>query len=196
MSDTETIEQLVSDISREKSNGEIIVPLKKPNISDLINQEEDLFTQFFLCVWSPNPTKDSVRVILDDGGIKLYLKREKFISLISKVLNIDLPKTSYNFFRIKQSMNTYGGWYFYDRVNDEYRQLQEMPDFSRLRPIDLIEESRKPFIKEHLQNKFQEMKKMNAETQKFRTPWKPKSIASTLSRIFSPVIRDDLRHSK
>jgi hypothetical protein len=190
---SDTLVDLQKAISKEVENSRLLTetePAVQKNLAQLINQEDDIFSQFFVCIWTTDPNRDHVRVILDDGGIKLFVKRDKFISLMEKVIDIDAEKTSYNFFKMKQSMHTYGGWYFYDRINDEFRELQEQPNMQRIRPLDLITEARRPFVQQHLENKFAEMRKANETTKKFKSQYRPISVSSAINKIFSPVIRN------
>jgi hypothetical protein len=116
--------------------------------------EENGFSVAFVYVWEPNPGKDLVKVSLDDGSIRMFLKRQKFLDLMLKVMDIDHPGTDYNYFRIKESCSRYGGHYFYDRVNDEFRELQEIPVEKRLTPKDIVEGSGGALISDRDQDRF------------------------------------------
>ena len=46
---------------------------------------EELLSDFFFLIFCPNPNKNNVRVIIDDGTIKLYTNIPKFIKIIEDV---------------------------------------------------------------------------------------------------------------
>jgi hypothetical protein len=48
----------------------------------------------------------------------------------------------------------YGGIFFYDRVNNEFRQLYEVIDLKKIRPSELMKESRKSLVLEKLSDDF------------------------------------------
>ena len=118
-------------------------PDNLPKISSEV-KVEDAFEQFMFMVWIVNPLRDNCRVIMDDGSIKLYLKRDKFLKIMTDLLNkVPRQDLQHNLFRIKESLNVYGGIFFYDRVNNEFRQLYEVVDLKKIRPSELMKESRK-----------------------------------------------------
>jgi hypothetical protein len=159
-----------------------------PNLAEMMEAEDHSFDQAMLFVWECNPTKDMVRITLDDGTIRLMMRRDKFLSLLADVINIDNPGTNYNYFLIKESLHRYGGHYFYDRIHDEFRELSEMTPLEHIRPIDLVTESRKNFIKEEINNQFKELAKQNEEIRKLKTPWRSRVFESS-KRFFSQVLR-------
>jgi hypothetical protein len=115
----------------------------RKNLAEIIGEEEDAFQGGFLFVWEPNPNKDHVRVSLDDGSIRMYVKRDKFLALMLKIMDVDHPGTDRNYFRIKESLHHFGGHFLYDRVHDEFRELQEIPVEKRLSARYVYDEARK-----------------------------------------------------
>lgn len=129
-------------------------PDNLPKISSEV-KVEDAFEQFMFMIWVVNPLRDNCRVIMDDGSIKLYLKRDKFLKIMTDLLNkVPRQDLQHNLFRIKESLNVYGGIFFYDRVNNEFRQLYEVVDLKKIRPSELMKESRKSLVLEKLSDDF------------------------------------------
>ena len=48
---------------------------------------EELLSDFFFLIFCPNPNKNNVRVIIDDGTIKLYTNIPKFIKIIEGTMD-------------------------------------------------------------------------------------------------------------
>ena len=149
-------------------------PDNLPKISSEV-KVEDAFEQFMFMVWVVNPLRDNCRVILDDGSIKLYLKRDKFLKIMTDLLNkVPRQDLQHNLFRIKESLNVYGGIFFYDRVNNEFRQLYEVVDLKKIRPSELMKESRKSLVLEKLSDDFKNVSSEYANKvlnkQSYRTP--------------------------
>ena len=149
-------------------------PDNLPKISSEV-KVEDAFEQFMFMVWVVNPLRDNCRVILDDGSIKLYLKRDKFLKIMTDLLNkVPRQDLQHNLFRIKESLNVYGGIFFYDRVNNEFRQLYEVIDLKKIRPSELMKESRKSLVLEKLSDDFKNVSSEYANKvlnkQSYRTP--------------------------
>jgi len=150
---------------------------------------EEFLNQFVFLVYYVNPVKDSVRLVLDDGSIKLFLKRDKFQGLIEKIINETLEKErQYTLFRIKESLRVYGGLFYYDRKNNEFRQLSDTYDIEKITPQELLSESRKSLVKETLLDNFKDVNREANEHlySKFNfTPIKKKWNSFTNSVITS-----------
>ena len=123
---------------------------RKLNLAELAEKEERALGSAFIFVWVPDPARERVRVILDDGMIKMSLHRDKFLQLLANVIDIDKSPTNYHFFKIKESCHRYGGWYLYDKEVDEFIELGEKPGIERLRPIDLLTEARREMVVEKI----------------------------------------------
>lgn len=78
---------------------------------------EELLSDFFFVIFVPNPTKNNVRVIIDDGTIKLYTNIPKFVSIIKSTMNNEVATI------VKNCCETYGCWYLIDRCNGDVRKL-------------------------------------------------------------------------
>lgn len=78
---------------------------------------DELLSDFFFVIFVPNPTKNSVRVIIDDGTIKLYTNIPKFISIIKATVSNEVAAI------VKNCCETYGCWYLIDRCNAEVKKL-------------------------------------------------------------------------
>lgn len=162
--------------------------ISSESLHDKNQKEEQGFSQAYVYVWTSNPTRERVRVILDDGLIKMSLHREKFLNLLANVIDIDKPGTNYNYFKIKESVYRYGGWYFYDKVNDDFRELGEKVNFEVIRPIELLSESRKSLVHENLHQQFSNLNRINEDFKRYRTS-QPKSISERFGSFFQ-VIRN------
>lgn len=78
---------------------------------------EALIRDFFFILFSPNPVKESVRVIVDDGTYKLYMKASKFENIIKDTLG---EKAA---LYVKNLCRTYGGFFLVDRIKAQITQL-------------------------------------------------------------------------
>lgn len=178
-------------MQREERLSDQPVEQPKLNLTEIIKKEEDLFQNFYVIVWTPRPDRDNVKVILDEGNIKIVLKRDKFIQLLHDILPINRPGTDRNFFYIKESVRRYGGIFYYNRAEDKFKEVLEIPDFEKLRPIDLIDEGRKMLQEQSRgpeNNKFQELMEANEEFKKIKTPWKSFIDTSGFSKFQTPII--------
>ena len=108
------------------------------NISDIEQEEIDKLNQFLFIIFQPNPTRDVVRIILDDGTIKMTMRREKFFNIISQILDdtllIEAQKIK---FRIKEALNIFGGSFYFDRYNLEFKELGEASIEKKVSPQEL-----------------------------------------------------------
>lgn len=91
-------------------------------MSDELTQQkvlttEELLSDFFFLVFHPNPRKNIVRLIIDDGSIKLYTNIQKFIKIIEGIMN---EKTG---MIVKNCCETYGCYYVIDRCEGTVRKL-------------------------------------------------------------------------
>lgn len=120
-----------------------------------IKTDEEYLNEFLFIVWFPNPLKDIVRIILDDGSIKMTMKRDKFLKIMSDILNNTfLKECQYTLFRIKESLNNYGGIYFYDRRENSFIEVKEKLDFNNINPQQIIIETRKNIALEKIKSNF------------------------------------------
>lgn len=91
--------------------------------------------QFLFIIYYTNPMNDSVRLVADDGAIKMTLKRDRFIFLLNELLQPRTVEMEKNFQRIKASLNTYGKWYYFDRTQNIFKELGELPREEQLKLI-------------------------------------------------------------
>lgn len=78
---------------------------------------EELLSDFFFLIFCPNPSKNNVRVIIDDGTIKLYTNIPKFIKIIEQTMNSKAAQV------VKNCCETYGCFYLIDRCENDIRKL-------------------------------------------------------------------------
>jgi hypothetical protein len=163
-----------------------IVPPKK--IGSLIEAEKKAYEalqNFMFIIWTTNPNKDMVRCILNDGSIKLWLKRDKFRKIIKDLLGPTTHELEYTLFRINESLLNYGGWFYYDRVKNDFREIGFQNDYEHINPMELINETRKSIVSEKMVDHFKEI---NKEYQEKTTPLFAQP-AKQFSKFFS-VIRN------
>lgn len=104
---------------------------------------EEYLNQFVFVIYRVNCLRDHVRVVLDDGSIRLFMKREKFLDMMTKLLNESLSREYYNTtFLIKKSLTIEGGIFYYDKVHNKFDQLSENVDFDHIKPQELIQKGR------------------------------------------------------
>ena len=121
-------------------DNEVVNEVVAPAPKFVIPPIEDQMQNFLFIIWFSNPLKDSVRIILDDASIKMWIKRDKFIKIMSDILNATLlPECQYTLFRIKESVYTYGKHFYYDRTKNLFMELQPTIDVEKIRPMELIE---------------------------------------------------------
>lgn len=113
-------------------------------LQEFERKTEEQFQMFMFIIWEPNPRRGVVRVILDDGTIKLHMKYEKFLSVLESVLTSqDMSLDVYrNFQKIRLSLDEYQGVYYYDRVNNIYKRLSSIETIEKLKPKDIYEAER------------------------------------------------------
>lgn len=121
-------------------------------ILSLIEKEGALLEQFLFIVYFTDPVRDRIRLIVDDGSIKMTIPREKFIYLFNMLLQPRTIEIERNFIRIKDSLNSFGKWYYYDRLKNKFKELLELPEVEKLNPSKLFENT--SFIKEELNERF------------------------------------------
>jgi hypothetical protein len=92
--------------------------------------DEELFENFIIIVYSPNPLRDMVTLLIDDE--KRIMKRETFIKLLNQTLNGAIPEIKESLSKIEMSIYEFGGWFFYDRETNQWGDLLEQPDTSRM----------------------------------------------------------------
>jgi hypothetical protein len=121
-------------------------------IKSLIENDVELLSQFLFIVYYTNPTSDRIKLIVDDGSIRLSVSREKFVYLFNELLQPRTFEMEKNFQRIKASLNSYGKWYYFDRIKNEFRELLEMPEKQHISPKDLF--ANKETIQAELNSRF------------------------------------------
>lgn len=87
---------------------------------------DEIIADFYFIVFSPNPNKNIVRVIVDDGSVKLYMNVKKFVNTIKDIMN---EKAS---IIVRNCCETYGSFYLIDRNNDLVLKLNTSDEKSFL----------------------------------------------------------------
>lgn len=70
---------------------------------------EELLSDFYFILFSPNPNRNMVHIIVDDGTVKLYMNIKKFVSLIKQIVNENVSII------VRNCCDSYGGFYLIDR---------------------------------------------------------------------------------
>jgi hypothetical protein len=123
-------------------------------IVDIEKEEMDKLNQFLFLIFQPNPARDTVRIILDDGTIKMTMKRAKFFNIIGQILDDTLLMEAQKIkFRIKEALNTFGGNFYFDRYNLQFRELGEKPIDKKVSPHENENEERRDNIMDQLYEK-------------------------------------------
>ena len=78
---------------------------------------EEVLNNFYFLIFSPNPTKNIVRVIIDDGSIKLWMNIDKFVQIIKIVVSPEMAQA------VKAACVTYGCYFMIDRPYNKIRKL-------------------------------------------------------------------------
>lgn len=78
---------------------------------------EELLSDFYFLVFSPNPTKNIVHVLVDDGTIKLWINIDKFIKIVSLIMGSQITGV------LKSACTTYGCFFMVDRCNNDVKKL-------------------------------------------------------------------------
>lgn len=113
----------------------------------MVDEEKKHFEQFTVLTWQPNPARGRVKVWVDDGVFKLILPNEKFIELLTELLQDNQSyKTYYNLKNIENSLKEYQGFYQYRRDTDEYKALHQMAEREFLDRVALYEQTRKNLV--------------------------------------------------
>jgi len=124
-----------------------------------ILDEYEVLNQFLFAVYYTHPPKDAIRLVLDDGSIKMWIKRDKFTNIITKILNDTLlPEAQRVLYDIKLSLNSYGKLYYFDRQKLIFRELYENVVFENIRPNELIEAAREPLLREKITDNFKQVR--------------------------------------
>jgi hypothetical protein len=81
---------------------------------------------FLFCIFTSDPTRDTVRVIIDDGTIKFSMRRDRFANIIKDLCGQELEK------RVRFCMSEYGTSYLLDRQNLKLEHLSpaELDNFN------------------------------------------------------------------
>jgi hypothetical protein len=179
---------------RETEMSDISLPTEKPKTENLVERqerEEQALCSAYIFMWTPIPAREKVRVILDEGLIKMMLHRDKFLALLQNVMDIDHSPTNYHYFQIKESCYRYSGWYLYDKEVDQFIELGEKAAFERIRPIDLLTEARSELLQKKFtedQRNMREIQEASKDVWKFKTGVQPSSITQR-PNMFHQTIR-------
>lgn len=101
----------------------------------LLAAEKDAFTMFFYLIFSPNPLRDNVRVIIDDGTIRTTLRRKKFHDIVETLCGLNLANA------LDDAMSEMGGYFILDREAGSIKKLHNTIDIEKLTPNDVLKDA-------------------------------------------------------
>lgn len=105
----------------ENSKPKTLQELEEEHLSALVN--------CFILVWQSNPLKNVVKLILDGGENTFYIKRERFIEVMSDILYTSSNIHYLNIIAmIKTSLDDYGNFFMFNKQTQELRQLVKVDD--------------------------------------------------------------------
>jgi hypothetical protein len=161
------------------------------NLEVFLEDEKQKLLQFLFLVFFSDPTRNLVKLIVDDGSIKMSISREKFLYLFNELLQPRTPEIEKNFQRIKAALNSYGKWYFYDRLKNDFRELLELPEIEKINPSELFKNT--SMVKEEINEKFKAtVNKYNEEViSKAPIPHSPTKLLNKFYSFFR-----ELNHKK
>lgn len=104
-------------------------PVKQKTLQELEEEHLTALINCFILVWQSNPTKNTVKLILDGGENTFYLKRERFIEIISDILySTRNPESLKLVAMVKTSLDDYGNLFMFNKQTQELRQLVRTND--------------------------------------------------------------------
>lgn len=103
--------------------------VKQKTLQELEEEHLSALINCFILVWQSNPTKNVVKLILDGGENTFYLKRDKFIEIISDILySTRNPDSLKIVAMVKTSLDDYGNFFMFNKQTQELRQLVKAND--------------------------------------------------------------------
>lgn len=93
-----------------------------------LNSINSYLTNFFFIVFSANPSKDIVKVYVDEGKIRFIMKREKFLNLIKNHLGDTMRNAC------EPCLSEYGTFYIISRVDYTLRKLSFKNEMEKINP--------------------------------------------------------------
>ena len=78
---------------------------------------EEILSDFYFLIFTPNPVKNNVRIIIDDGTIKLWTNIDKFVKIIKLIMNDEMAQV------VKTACTTYGCYFLIDRCENDIKKL-------------------------------------------------------------------------
>lgn len=98
-----------------------------PAYSETMTPERAL-SSFFLLVFTANPAKDNVKVIVDGGDVKFSIKRDRFLDLIENYMGRAMSNAC------GPCIKEYGTSYLINRMDGTLKKLYNSAPRSKLNP--------------------------------------------------------------
>lgn len=99
-----------------------------PRYTEAMTPEKAL-SSFFLLVFTANPSKDNIRVIVDGGDVKFSLKRDRFLSLIESYMGKSMSNAC------EPCTKEYGTSYLINRSEGTLKKLYNSAVKEKLNPV-------------------------------------------------------------
>lgn len=136
------------EVTKEEVPKKTLQELEEEHLSELIN--------CFILVWQSNPTRNCVKLYLDGGENTFYLKRDRFVEMISDILYSSRNKEVLKIIAmIKTSLDDYGNYFEFNKQTQQIRQLSSIKDVKKEIQQELSRNNKKD------QNEFVEEADMN-----------------------------------
>lgn len=103
----------------------------------LAESELSAIRSFYFLVFTSNPMKDRVTLFIDDGSIKVLMKRKAFIDLCVSLIGIQVQDT------LAAALEEVGTYFLLDREHAEIRHLQPSSERDYLSVKTVFEESKR-----------------------------------------------------
>lgn len=98
-----------------------------PVYSEVMTPERAL-SSFFLLVFTANPNKDNVKVIVDGGDVKFSIKRDRFLNLIENYMGKAMRNAC------EPCIKEYGTSYLINRMDGTLNKLYNSASRTKLSP--------------------------------------------------------------
>jgi hypothetical protein len=104
--------------------------------SGLTKQELDAFKTFYFAVFTSNPMRDKVTILIEDG-LKVMMRRSAFVDLCVSLIGIQIQD------RLTLALEEVGGFFLLDREKGTIKHLQPSNEHDPFNVWQVFQEGRK-----------------------------------------------------
>lgn len=97
-------------------------------VNPIFQDPAEAMGNFYFLIFTADPSRDKVKIWVDDGSVKLYMKRDKFYDLIEKLIDYKTSQV------VHEACTTYGCFYALDRVKKTVEKLHANAEHKHLNP--------------------------------------------------------------